>query len=427
MRNFPHQVNAIPKLVRALGVASDLIAGDQDVLSDSVYGYALARAGVYTFRGLQDPTPRQLEAKIADEQTKIPGNQGARTFARDIRRTLTLLGFMQMEDGGSLQLSAAGERLVDLPPQPEGEARNLWINALLAIEMNDQQDLSRLHPARTILRIVERWPGVEKKWLAFALDMESESAAEYDRVLGLIDAGDFDQACEVSEASVYEAANAVKVIPALLQQTGLMNIEGGSCEITADGRSLLDGRPLAAAIALAEAQPQARQRRVPRREYIVRGEHEVPVPARIPGQPRTPEEQLHSAGLLTERTTEHQALVRFIVGHLTRVGEIRCTDDAFDILALPVDPATMLLFEVKTVRRDALAQARHAVGQLLFYEFFDVAPRAEGRAIRKIVVFDDEPGDDCRGFLAQCNVLCIVVLQQVLANVPAELGQFFRP
>lgn len=49
MKNFPHQINQLPRLTNALGVYVRLIEKKHDVDDDEVAGDALARAGVYTF------------------------------------------------------------------------------------------------------------------------------------------------------------------------------------------------------------------------------------------------------------------------------------------------------------------------------------------------------------------------------------------
>lgn len=50
MKNFPHQINQLPRLTNALGVFARLIEKKHDVDDDGVVGDSLARAGVYTFR-----------------------------------------------------------------------------------------------------------------------------------------------------------------------------------------------------------------------------------------------------------------------------------------------------------------------------------------------------------------------------------------
>ena len=95
MRNFPHQVNRITKIRGALQAARELISAGEDFGNDGTFGYSVVRAGVYPFRGLHNPTPHELELAIQLEQQKPASNQGPRTFARDLRRTLALLGFLR--------------------------------------------------------------------------------------------------------------------------------------------------------------------------------------------------------------------------------------------------------------------------------------------------------------------------------------------
>lgn len=424
MRNFPHQVNQIHKFVGALRVAADLREENLDLTDDGLYGYALAEAGIYSFRGLADATPEELRARIASEQSKPRGSQGARTFARDVRRTLLLLGFFERTPDQIPALSASGSRILALGDDLTDEGRQLWTHALISMQLRDSSDEASIHPALAMLRIATERPGVEKKWLALALDMRDASQQELERTLELIDQGNFEQACNSLEISEYEAANAVKIIPSLLEQVGLIRLDSAHCVLTARGHAILGGRP-----ATVTEAPSAHRRRYgrPRRAgRLVRAAADIPIPA--PSEPpdaRTPDEQIHSALRLEERTREHQELVRLIVSQLRNVQSIRCSEDAFDLLAEAADDTILLLLEMKTVRFDGLIQARVGAGQLLYYEFFDVQPVARGRRIVKVLVFDQEPGDEVRAFLQHCGLLCILVLAGLLTTIPTSLLPYF--
>lgn len=165
-------------------------------------------------------------------------------------------------------------------------------------------------------------------------------------------------------------------------------------------------------------------RRSPREGHPVNGPDDIKYPEREPGVPRTSEDQIHSALLLDERTTEHQKVVRKLFNALRNVTDIRRSKDAFDVLATSQKEDLLLLFEVKTIRKDSSAQAMKAVGQLLFYEFFDVIPKADGKRIVKVAVFDNEPGDKIRSFLNHNGVYCIAFLKGKI-SVPNELRDYF--
>ena len=61
MKNFPHQINQLLKLTRALGVFGRLIEAKLNVDDDGIVGDALARAGVYTFR---NPGSKMIGVRI---------------------------------------------------------------------------------------------------------------------------------------------------------------------------------------------------------------------------------------------------------------------------------------------------------------------------------------------------------------------------
>jgi len=406
-------------------VAGDLLDHDSDLGDDGVYGYALARQGIYSFRGLVDPSEQKLTTRINEEQQKPRGSQGARAFARDLRRTLLLLGFLEKEGEVTFQLSAAATRILALGDQITPESRQLWTNALLSMELREGEEPSPFHPTQAMLRIAAARPGVEKRWLAFTLDMQNDSQDELDRILELVDSNDFDGACASLSVTEYEAANAVKIIPALMEQVGILAIDQGRSEITAPGQAILDGR--ATTVLEAPAQGRRYSRRRARDGRLINGPEDILIPVDAEhADARTADEQLHSALKLEERTREHQELVRVVVSQLQNVRSVRCSDDAFDALAETADGTTVLLLEMKTLRRDALIQARVGVGQLLYYEFFDVRSHLGDKHVVKVLLFNDEPGEEVRAFLEHCSILCVAVLSGKLTTIPQSLREFFR-
>jgi hypothetical protein len=421
MRNFPHQVNQIPKIRGALGVAAQLLEEGRDVGDDGVFGYAVTRGGIYKFRNLPFPSKDELEAMIRREMEKTLSNQGPRTFARDLRRTLHLLGFLEHDVGVGWRMSQSGQRIVVLPDPPDAEATSIWVDAMMNLSLPESaEEGSTSHPARNMLRIVYRKPGLEKRWLAFALDMSDDSDAELERVLAL-QSGSFARALHRVGASEYMAANAVKIIPSIWEQLGLLSIQEGSCNLTPSGLALVN-------IPYEVSARPSRLVRQGRSGHIVASSSDVPERTLAEGRIRSTEEQLHTAALLDERTSLHQELIKRIVDLLKnsgQVSEIRVSDDAFDILALMPARSEALLIEAKTVKNDALVQARIALGQVLFYEYFDVRPMTEGSSIRRIVAFDNDPGEQARQFLEAYDVSCLVVSSEIV-SIPVDFEHYFR-
>lgn len=412
MRNFPHQMNQIPKLRRALEVAAQLSSVGRNIGDDGELGFALTRRRIYTFRGLATPTDDELEAAIERERQKPLYDQGPRTSARDLRRTLVLLGFLDYNADGECIVSPLGKQILSLPDPPDPDAVSVWVDAVININLvGTTEEIEETHPALNMLRITAEIPNIEKQWLAFALEMNNDSEEELDRVLALR-AVPFDSALQMVGASKYMAANGVKILPSLLEQLGLINIPGGRCTITPEGLGLLITPTPIPPIPT----PTPRQTHQGR---VITAPDDIPEHGANLGQTRTTEEQLHTAALLNERTNQHQELVRRIVGVLResgQAGEIRVSEDAFDIAATIPARGEMLLIEAKTIRNDALVQSRIALGQILFYEHFDIHDMAEGRTIKRIVAFNDEPGHQIRGFLDAYDTSCLVInTEQIIA------------
>ncbi len=90
LKNYPNQASTFSRIRDTLAVIQGLNNSGNDATSDEVLGYAAARGGVYTFRGLDatQATQKELDARIAEEKAKPPSSQGVLTFARELRRTL---------------------------------------------------------------------------------------------------------------------------------------------------------------------------------------------------------------------------------------------------------------------------------------------------------------------------------------------------
>src|ERR1700674_125305 len=136
MKNFPHQYNELPKLRGSLAAVRELNGEGANVADDGVLGYRLARRGFYTFRHFDG----NLEGRIAQEQAKPIGDQGARTAAREIRRTLRYLGLID----ALLALTEVGNQLL-AANQGSPEELSVWQATIAGLELLDSNgDLS--HP-----------------------------------------------------------------------------------------------------------------------------------------------------------------------------------------------------------------------------------------------------------------------------------------
>lgn len=423
MRNFPHQINQLEKLHASLKVFSDLLEAGQNPMDDAELGYACAKAGIYSFRGLTDQSPAGIERRIASEKTKKHANQGAETFAREVRRTLQLMGLLEIQDEGC-SISPIGQRLLEFAPGSEdAESIALWKAAVLGITLGPTEDDPQpLRPAPIMLRIVQEFPNVEKKWLALGFEAGDNSDGEYQRIRALIQTGDFSGAMRRIGATKYQPANAVKIIPALLEQVGLIRISEGACYITADGERIRAGTTKT----IVSKKGAGRRRRLPGslEANVTRPEDVLIPPASGPREPNR-EAMIAALAALEARTREHQELLRKLVASLRNVTGMRQTRDRFDLFAKSSVRNEGILFEVKA-GENFLLQGRLALGQLCLYEHFDVRPGlGQEPRIIKVAVFDGEPGQDVRQFLAAYDVQCLAFVAGTFV-VPLDLADYLR-
>ena len=215
MKNFPHQINDIPKLVAALKVYKDLLDKNADTSDDGVFGYELATALVYKFRDQSDESPAAIAARIEQEKKKIAQNQGARTAARDIRRFFDLAHFI--DNSGITQ---TGKNILDAGSNiKDPVVQILWRNAMLKVALPSTHTpaISESHPYQVLLNIVKARPQLSRDKLALALEAEDDSDKELQRILQIADSNNWTESIDCSEA---QRRNAVKILPAIARQIG---------------------------------------------------------------------------------------------------------------------------------------------------------------------------------------------------------------
>lgn len=215
MKNFPHQINDISKLIAALSVYRDLLIAGADTSDDEVLGYAMASALVYKFRNQRDESPSAIASRIALEKQKTPQNQGARTAARDIRRFFELAHFV--DDHG---ITKTGDNILDAGGNVKDPVvQHLWRNAMrdITLPATNASKSSFSHPYQVLLSLVKERPDLSRDRLALALEAETDSVEELQRVLRIADSPDWVAQINCSEA---QRRNAIKILPAIARQIG---------------------------------------------------------------------------------------------------------------------------------------------------------------------------------------------------------------
>ena len=393
MKNFPHQYNDFTKLRGTLETIRDLNQRGEDLGDDGILGYELARRGIYTFRGLDGP----LEDRIAEEQLKPPGSQGPRTAAREMRRTLRHLGWLD-EDWS---LTSEGQALLESAAGSEQE-RSLWQQALLELELEVDGETS--HPVRILLRLIADHEIVERQGTELALEARDDSEQEYRRISALVHLPEQGRR-EGIQATEYQVANARKILPSFAEQANLIHrsSQAAPYTLTEAGRAALGEGFDARAV---EVRPELRSRRPARRRGMPRRTRAGTVTPPAGGDPEgwaslSAEEQIAATRLRFERTVRHQDLLAQLVELLEAEG-VKLYEDssAFDLLYVPADSDQALtIFEIKTLEADELTQTRLAVGQLLTYEHLNVRPRWPGRDVQRMVIYDREVDGELIAFL----------------------------
>lgn len=388
MKNFPHQYNDLGKLRTALSSFDALVTAGTDVRSDEVYGYDLARKGVYEFRGLEGG----LEERIQFELRKPRSRQGAQTAARETRRTLRALGFVT--DSPTWAVTGAGRSVLATQPGSVDE-RLAWQSALLQLTATSAQgDVS--HPVAIFLRLLSEVGSVSHRDASLILEPTDDSNAEFQRTLGLLGQTD-ESILESTGSSRAQFDNARKILPALAAKVGFVETdEAGNYVLTDDGVDVAANIIGNGGGGAEGPPPVERPRRVarprPRRgagvaEVAEGGDVYVPTPAELQMRMQR----------LRERTARHELAVDHLDGLVEEGLEGIEDPGSFDLVVLK--EGIVHLFEVKTLEADARVQARRAIGQLAEYTHFVVPEHWPNAEVRRYVVFDASPSDEVIGFL----------------------------
>ncbi len=422
MKNYPNQASDFTRVRGTLDIIRKINDAGQDSNDDGVLGTASVNRGLYEFQNLPfaQTSPAELEARLAEERAKPSGNQGMRTFARELRRTLRDMGWI----GLTSELTEEGEALLATEPGSP-EERAMLADGLLHIAVTDKTGTS--HPVRVMLHLLSMAPSYHRQGLELALEARDDSQVELERLAALYSMEPAERQAALGITDT-KRANAVKVFPTLAKTAGLVDQDSnGNFALTADG-SLVLGIP-------AGEVPQPIRARARVTTSVGTRVTAQTIAAKIPtSTPRflTETEQKRAAARLAERTAKHQQLVQgFCVGTLGANfdGELLEHIYSYDALWLPSKTSECFLFEMKTINNDADHQARAALGQLAYYEHFHVALHWAERSVIRCAVFDLDIGSELSTFLEKEGVAAIALTdagtsalnprgQAVLAKLP---------
>ena len=425
MKNYPNQAADMGRVRATLQVVRELNDAGENVNDSGTFGYAAARARAYTFRYFDYDAPDAdilLEARIAQELNKPADRQGALTFAREMRRTFRDLGWIDAQG----HLTAQGEALLQSPPGSHDEAMILS-EALLDLELDGPS-----HPVRILLRLLHIAPSVDRHGLELALEAADDSEAEFTRVRALYEMTTADRTAALHAMAISNTtiANARKIFPSLARAAGLVVEDPPRhFRLTPAGAAAVAVAPAAAPAppappgAVAEPVPapvppgppaagEAPAAVVRRTLRATSPETIAEFYFRADGRTLSDEEQRAARELLGTRTAAHQAMVR---GLAAMFDATRGTfhEGSVDLLWVPHDGADpFLLVEGKTIDGDGPSQIRAAVGQVLFYEFFDVQPLDVTRPVRRCIAVSARVADELAEYATSHETSLILVTEE---------------
>lgn len=393
MKNFPHQFSNLDTLTQALEVAGTLIDKQLDYANDGVFGEALVRAGIYSFRSLAG----SIEQRLSEEKKKDPGSQGFRTAARDIRRFFLIAGIIHHSADGTYALARIGKDII-------GAGKNIplrnaiWRKAMLEIKLADEQG-NVSHPYRILSKLIADHPGMAVAELLLALEAKDDSEKEYKRISTMAGKGR-DQIIALLGITEANAMNAVKILPSIAEQVGDLVRKGGkvysSTPTLAPTEDTLNNTAPTHIKAGFANEPRA-----------VAANAIAALPDFKPVSDATFD--LSAAiEMRRRRTIAHQQAVASLARTLEESG-YALYEDPYDCLAYKKSTGAILI-EVKTLDGslpDQHRQAAKALGQLKSYGYFNIPTNLKKSKLVEIVAFTERPDARIIDFMRANNIRSI--------------------
>ena len=386
MKNFPHQINQLPKLTEALRVFARLIERGADTADDGVVGDALAQAEVYTFRL---PGNRTVGALLQTEHAKPFANQGTRTCARELRRFFSLLGFLQQSTEGAFTLAPSARSILAFTrPNEREQAHDVWRQALLHLTLED--DTGSSHPYRILLRLTAAQQNLPKPYAGLCFEAKDDSETEFQRIRRIADRPNPTATMNALDGATM-ARNSIKILPSLAKQLGDL-VEANNQLLLSDRIADQLGYSAGHDVGASTIQNLVRRPFAPRRRRTGGNRRRA----------RGPREVLRMVDpdQVGDRYNSHEDLLDRFSRMLPP--EAAPSHAIYDLLVTGTD--TVLLVEAKTIRNDAPRQVRAALGQLFFYEYFDISPLQPGKTVLRLLLTDRPLADDLQGFLTKNKV-----------------------
>ena len=209
MKNYPNQASSFPRIRSTLALIHELNMAGLDPSSSEILGYACAERGIYTFRNLDfdTATKQEVDARIAEMRAKAQDDQGPLTFARELRRTLRDLAWI---DSNADLTPKGAELLASAPNSVEEQA--MLVEGLLGMVVTNKDGSNPHHPVLVLLKLLAHAPSHRREGLELAFEPNDDSHAEYNRVLKLYPLPR-DLRIAAINTTTAQRANAVKIIP----------------------------------------------------------------------------------------------------------------------------------------------------------------------------------------------------------------------
>lgn len=410
MKNFPHPINNLDKLLEALRIAKIHFADTNAPLTDSDFGEHILRSGLRSYRNRN----LSLDEYLAQQRTLRPPNRSYETTPRDLRFFFKLLGFIISNPDQTIQISPNAIQL--LYETSDSRRLLLWKNAFLYLGLVGT-DGEVSHPYRILLKIVNTFPGIETSKLMLSLEAENDSDEEFERITNLSQLT-IEQIINETGTTASMAADALKILPGIAEQLGdIERVHNNSYPV---GQLVITEDEIAT-----EERPNRRARA----DFRETNSAEIARDPNLSIISTVSIDLAEAIRIRQKRLAEHQEIVRLLAIINERCG-FNLFEGKFDCLAIKGESS--ILYEVKTILKsttDTEKQTVKGVGQLKYYKYSIVNRQMGLTNIKEVLVFSRKPNI---GIIEFCSTENIVVIWRdgetfQSYNIQTQTDYLFNP
>ncbi|MDT3279662.1 hypothetical protein [Shewanella scandinavica] len=407
LHGFPNQINTFSKVAKAVKVFRHAQHIQLNLKSDSSIGELLLKEEIIGYRDKK----LTIEEYLQKQREKKASNRSYEASARGIRELLVHLKFLEHKNGQYFCTEYINFELFDFKKNLVSDVhKKNWKKILSNISLGE----FGFHPYKVLLKLVEKNPGLNRKFSCLCLETIDDSEEELSRVCDLIKKAEEiyknhskkrkleEIIAELVNDSPNNINNAIKILPSFAEQAGDIVIEKNNKLFLKEKNHQTTNKESAK---LFLKNQKKSSRKVSANEIANAGTlyNEGDIDYVIMDENHA-ENMRETLSLRADRLKRHNIIVKIIAKILENKG-FTLYESPYDCLARRENDA--IIFEVKSLNGymgDEVSQVRAALAQLKYYEEFSDLQGA--KKVTLVAVFEVKISEEHENWLSKHGIKC---------------------